>query len=344
MPFKRQANSSDYDSDFVPPPPRRPRRVSKPPSPSFPPSSPPPQSTPDQNLEGHIGPTSAVSDDEHESMAPLPALFPHLLHPEATSSTGEKIFPPETLWSPGPPSPCQLRPSSPMTILDSSPVKRGRPHNTPKTARLKKTVRRLRLSRRTSDQKICAEAMKKLETKTFTAAAHRLRSKQARLDAKKRERKLAADRRAKEAAEQQVARDAAKTIRAQQILDLITAPEDEGGFNFESLSEFFDAVWRPGGDGIISSKITKYIQSHGAQHAAAMFKRSKEARTEYLSDAFAEIFQREGRAIQAILTRDSTTTVTDLLKDFSMDQLAEELEAAAPTFDETSSGRGKPTK
>jgi hypothetical protein len=61
-----------------------------------------------------------------------------------------------------------------------------------------------------------------------------------------------------------------------------------------------------------------------------MFRRSKEAKEEYISDALEEIFQREGRAIQAILTRDSTTTVTDLLKDFSMEQLAAEIEAAAP--------------
>ncbi|KAJ7891095.1 hypothetical protein B0H13DRAFT_1515792, partial [Mycena leptocephala] len=40
--------------------------------------------------------------------------------------------------------------------------------------------------------------------------------------------------------------------------------------------------------------------------------------------------QREGRAIQEILTRDSTTTVMELLKQFSMDQLATELEEAAP--------------
>ncbi|KAJ7119070.1 hypothetical protein C8R44DRAFT_673385, partial [Mycena epipterygia] len=61
-----------------------------------------------------------------------------------------------------------------------------------------------------------------------------------------------------------------------------------------------------------------------------MFKRSKEAKEEYISDALAGIFQREGRAIQAILTRDSTTTVTALLQDFSMDNLAEDIQAAAP--------------
>ncbi|KAJ7846160.1 hypothetical protein B0H13DRAFT_1455320, partial [Mycena leptocephala] len=104
----------------------------------------------------------------------------------------------------------------------------------------------------------------------------------------------------------------------------------DGGFNFNSLEEFFDALWRKGGDATISSLITRYINRHGSEHAKAMFRRSKEAKEECISEALEEIFQREGRAIQAILTRDSTTTVTDLLKDFSMEQLAAEIEAAAP--------------
>ncbi|KAJ7080319.1 hypothetical protein C8R44DRAFT_895427 [Mycena epipterygia] len=97
-----------------------------------------------------------------------------------------------------------------------------------------------------------------------------------------------------------------------------------------SLEQFFDALWRKGGDAAISVKITKYIQRHGAEYAKGMFKRSKEAKEEYISDALAGIFQREGRAIQAILTRDSTTTVTALLQDFSVDKLAEDIQAAAP--------------
>ncbi|KAJ7232237.1 hypothetical protein C8J57DRAFT_1029722, partial [Mycena rebaudengoi] len=46
----------------------------------------------------------------------------------------------------------------------------------------------------------------------------------------------------------------------------------------------------------------------------------------------AEIFQREGAAIQEVLTRNSTTSVLELLKSFSMDQLAGELQAVAPTL------------
>ncbi|KAJ7750116.1 hypothetical protein DFH07DRAFT_869149 [Mycena maculata] len=85
---------------------------------------------------------------------------------------------------------------------------------------------------------------------------------------------------------------------------------------------FFNAVWQKGGDAMVSSMITKYVQRHGSEHAKGMFGRSKEVKEEFISD--------EGCAIQAILTRDSTTTVTDLLKDFSMNKLAAEIEEKAP--------------
>jgi hypothetical protein len=61
-----------------------------------------------------------------------------------------------------------------------------------------------------------------------------------------------------------------------------------------------------------------------------MFARSESAKEDYISTELVEIYQREGRAIQEILTRSSTTTVMELLKQFSMDQLAAELEEAAP--------------
>jgi hypothetical protein len=61
-----------------------------------------------------------------------------------------------------------------------------------------------------------------------------------------------------------------------------------------------------------------------------MFQRSPEAKEMFILTEMAEIFQREGRAIQVLLTRNSITTVTDLLKEFSMDQLAAEIEGSAP--------------
>ncbi|KAJ7094489.1 hypothetical protein B0H15DRAFT_969182 [Mycena belliarum] len=146
-----------------------------------------------------------------------------------------------------------------------------------------------------------------------------------------REKTLAAERAAKEKAEEQAATDAQDTLRAQRVIDLITS-DANGGFNFDSLEHFFDSLWRTGGDAAISSKISRYIQRHGAEHAEGMFKRSKSAKDDYITAAMAKIFQQEGRAIQAILTRNSTTTVTELLKEFSLDQLGEKIQAAAPTL------------
>ncbi|KAJ7434061.1 hypothetical protein FB451DRAFT_1063870 [Mycena latifolia] len=63
-----------------------------------------------------------------------------------------------------------------------------------------------------------------------------------------------------------------------------------------------------------------------------MFKHSNSVKDDYISHALVEIFQKEGRAIQSILTRNSTTTVTELLKEFSMDELGEQLEVATLTL------------
>ncbi|KAJ7708528.1 hypothetical protein B0H16DRAFT_1345026, partial [Mycena metata] len=61
-----------------------------------------------------------------------------------------------------------------------------------------------------------------------------------------------------------------------------------------------------------------------------MFARSDSAKEDYISAELAAIYQHEGRAIQDLLTRNSTTKVTDLLREFSMEQLAADLEDAAP--------------
>ncbi|KAF8171352.1 hypothetical protein K438DRAFT_1613022 [Mycena galopus ATCC 62051] len=134
----------------------------------------------------------------------------------------------------------------------------------------------------------------------------------------------------KEAAEKQAAVAAETTKRAQEVIRLITASEEDGGFNFDSLAQFFDALWRRGGDNVLSASLTKYVQRHVAQHAEGMFQRSPAAKETFISDSMAGISEQEGRCIQAILTRGSTTTVTDLLKDFSMEQLEDEIKTAAP--------------
>jgi hypothetical protein len=132
------------------------------------------------------------------------------------------------------------------------------------------------------------------------------------------------------AAAEKLALEAQKTRDAQKVLADVTSSTEDGGYNFKDLNEFFSSIFRSGGDAQMSANISRYVNSHGAQHARDMFARSEPAKEEYIDGELAEIFQKEGRAIQQILTRNSTTTVTDLLKQFSMDQLATEIEAAAP--------------
>ncbi|KAJ7448400.1 hypothetical protein FB451DRAFT_1053929 [Mycena latifolia] len=131
------------------------------------------------------------------------------------------------------------------------------------------------------------------------------------------------------AAEKKV-QDTANTIKAQRVIADLTKSTEDGGYNFKDLDEFFQGVFRVGGDQHISANITRYVHGHGADLVRGIFARSAPAKEEYISGELAEIYQREGRAIQDILTRSSTTTVMELLKVFSMAQLAAELEEAAP--------------
>ncbi|KAJ7820388.1 hypothetical protein B0H14DRAFT_3089251 [Mycena olivaceomarginata] len=75
------------------------------------------------------------------------------------------------------------------------------------------------------------------------------------------------------------------------------------------MDDFFQGVFRPGGDQYTSRKITAYVQKHGAELARTILARSESAKEDYISTELAEIYQREGRAIQDVLTRNSTTTL-----------------------------------
>ncbi|KAJ6500782.1 hypothetical protein C8R45DRAFT_820620 [Mycena sanguinolenta] len=197
------------------------------------------------------------------------------------------------------------------------------------------TVQKLRSSDRSPDKREVDAAVAELERKAAETAAEKARTAALHLEEKERQAKFRAEMAAKEAAEKQAVLDAADTRRAQEVARCITASEVDGGFNFQSLDQFFDALWRKGGDPAVSAILTRYVQRHGAGHAAGMFQRSQMAKEEFISAELAEIFRREGRAIQALLTRDSTTTIMDLLKDFSMQQLTTEIEQSAPRLWET---------
>ncbi|KAJ7851211.1 hypothetical protein B0H13DRAFT_2360239 [Mycena leptocephala] len=220
--------------------------------------------------------------------------------------------------------------SSPMSsVIDETPVKnpRGRPAYTPRTRRLTSMVRRLEGSHDTPSRQEYQQAMTELSKKkadAITAWVNAAATQKAEKEAKD------AEERAQKFAVEQKLHDTANTVKAQRVLADLIKPTEEGGYNFKDLNEFFQSAFRPGGEQQASANVTRYVHRHGADLARTMFARSESAKEHYISTELAEIYQREGRAIQEILTRSCTTTVMELLKQFSMDQLAAELEEAAP--------------
>jgi hypothetical protein len=215
------------------------------------------------------------------------------------------------------------------SVYDITPVKdgRGRPAYTPETRQLSSMIRGLATNQDTPRREAYEKATADLERKK---EASRLAAAEVSAAETAAARARAAEESAQIAASAKKALDAQNTVKAQQVLTDLTKSTAEGGYNFKDLDEFFQGGFRMGGDQHISANITRFVHSHGANLARSMFARSAPAKDEYISGELAEIYQREGRAIQKLLTRDSTMTVMDLLKVFSMDKLAVELEAAAP--------------
>lgn len=249
MPFKRGHPDSDYDKSFVPPPKRLKRAL------SLPPSSPPPVSSDDeshveQDVETATPDAQPMTPDgegpmeDMESLERLPALFPS---PSLVASGSGQ--------SPGLHSPHRrtqraesLEPqgSDPMSVVDVAPLKpktrRGRPPQTPQTRLLWRTVRKFGSSQDSPKKRQYNQALEELEQKATARSAAKEKLAKENAEAKAREKILAEERAAKEAAETQAIIDAENTKRAQEVLRLLTASDADGGFNFNSLEECFDAL------------------------------------------------------------------------------------------------------
>lgn len=322
MVFKRK--NEDSDDEYVPPEPKRGKKMPKVAverATSLPVS---PREEP-----GPYTPSRPSTPQSAQPTVPLPSLSAvfGLETPVASGSRQTLETSPDRAQSMEPPT------SSPLSsVVDLTPVKdpRGRPAYTPDTRKLVSTIRQTGSNQDTPTREAHWDAAQKLAAKKEDAAAKKAQAAHEVAAQKARERIEAEAEREKNAAAAQKLLDTMNTLKAQQVLADLTKPTEEGGYNFNSLDEFFQACWRPGGDQHMSALLSRYVRDHGADHARGMFGRSIPAKEEYISGELAEIYQREGRAIQEILTRDSTMAVTDLLKVFSMDALATELEAAAP--------------
>ncbi|KAJ7168843.1 hypothetical protein C8R46DRAFT_897511 [Mycena filopes] len=92
----------------------------------------------------------------------------------------------------------------------------------------------------------------------------------------------------------------------------------------------------PGGDAQTSANVTRFLKSHGRQIVATIFDRVPAIGQEYLDERFDEqlerVLQKEGKAIQDLLTREEGASIFQLLEEFSMEQLGNQLEEIAPTL------------
>ena len=114
--------------------------------------------------------------------------------------------------------------------------------------------------------------------------------------------------------------------------------EEEGGAGFKTVQSFFESLFASGcgGDAQISANLTRFLQQNGADVIHKIVDRVPEVGRDFLDREFdaklERVLEAEGKAIQAHLTRHWTMKVTELLKEFSMEKLGEDLQEIAPTL------------
>ncbi|KAJ7779456.1 hypothetical protein DFH07DRAFT_730227, partial [Mycena maculata] len=100
--------------------------------------------------------------------------------------------------------------------------------------------------------------------------------------------------------------------------------------------DLFETITAPGGDAQASANVTRFLKSHGKQIVDTVFDRvpaiGQQCFDERFDKQLERVLQKEGKAIQELLTREQGTSVLELLEEFSMEQLGDELQEVAPTL------------
>jgi hypothetical protein len=90
-------------------------------------------------------------------------------------------------------------------------------------------------------------------------------------------------------------------------------PEEEGGAGFSSVMDFFQTLMLPGGEAQASANLTRFFKKQGKEIIEAIIDRVPAVGQEFLDQKFDEklekVLQKEGRAIQELLTRGRTTSI-----------------------------------
>ncbi|KAJ7762285.1 hypothetical protein DFH07DRAFT_739385 [Mycena maculata] len=236
-------------------------------------------------------------------------------------------------------SPIHIPSPATSTIFEPSPIKchGGRP-------RAKKPTRHPRGFYSSTPIETLADLKSSTLAKTKAKAAERRKQKAAvttELRLKKAEEAEVAAAEAavaslREAEEQAAVELARKHAKAREFLEKLTAPEEEGGAGFDSPMDWFETLLSSKDDAQASANLTRFFKSNGARIMDDIIDRVPAVGQEYLNEKvdkrLEELLHKEGKAIQELLTRGQSTSIMELLEEFSMEELGDQLECAAPTL------------
>lgn len=229
------------------------------------------------------------------------------------SSPLQPLLPSPTTPSTPVASGSQLPTLSPMKLTPIRPRGRGRPPRSPRKS--VKTASTWRLQRaQNAAQTMEMSAKKKMDTQEMRKAT------------KEAKRAAETEKKRKEIAQ-------AKKNRAYNYLDKISKPESEGGAGFKSFSDFFSAFLDSDaseGRQQTEARITRFFQADGVALTDEIWKRAPWVKEKVLSHEVKEKLAIEGKAIQDLLSRDGSTGMSALLKQFSITSLVKELKQVAP--------------
>ncbi|KAK0435753.1 hypothetical protein EV421DRAFT_1716489 [Armillaria borealis] len=116
------------------------------------------------------------------------------------------------------------------------------------------------------------------------------------------------------------------------VKENICTPQDRGGAGFKNIGHFMASLMGPTLDTQTAANRTRWARDYGLDYMHSIARLAPQAEEEFFSDVLRRTFEREGQAIQKMMTRQWTTKILDLLQSFSMDELANEFQAAAPTI------------
>ncbi|KAJ3826952.1 hypothetical protein F5880DRAFT_1609774 [Lentinula raphanica] len=230
------------------------------------------------------------------------------------TSTIHNLFPtPATPASPIASSSHLLSDNGPLSSspIRPSPVKPrgpGRPPKSPRKLVRSRSIWQLDKERKT-EESMRLSAMKKMKSKEMKRAA------------------LEASRKAKKDDE-----TAERKTRAYGYIEALTKPSSEGGFDFSTMSEFFETMSSLEGpsDQHIESKLTKFIRKHGKALTHFIWGRAPEVKEEILAEELPKKLASEGRALQELLTPDNCKSMADMFQTFTIAGLITKIKLAAP--------------